>query len=259
MKRHTFSVLLASSTIVLLALFHPGMAASTVKVTFHVESPDTPVNLIELFSSEGCSSCPPADAWLAALRGNPQLWRQFVPLEFHVDYWNNLGWQDRLSQSMFTRRQNEYASAWGSNQVYTPEFVLNGREWKAGYLGGRDLPKAGTARVGVLSVSMSAPHRFEVVFRPQEKSAEFVVSGVLLGNGLVSQVTAGENRGERLRHEFAVLQLKSEPMKKVGNGFSTELELTSPANVKAGSYSIAVWVTKAGSTQPIQATGGDLP
>ena len=76
--------------------------------------------LIELFSSEGCSSCPPAERWLGSLRTEPGLWRGFVPVAFHVDYWNRLGWPDRFSTREFTAREYDYAAAWHSDSVYTP-------------------------------------------------------------------------------------------------------------------------------------------
>src|SRR5271170_3697451 len=81
-------------------------------------------HLVELFSSEGCSSCPPADRWLSSLRQNESLWKSFVPLEFHVDYWNQLGWVDRNSKSAFTQRQRQYAQSWNRDTVYTPGVVL---------------------------------------------------------------------------------------------------------------------------------------
>src|ERR1017187_258248 len=76
------------------------------------------VALVELYTSEGCSSCPPAERWLAARRDDPGLWRDFVPIAFHVDYWNQLGWPDRFSTREFTQRQYALATAWGGDSVY---------------------------------------------------------------------------------------------------------------------------------------------
>ena len=94
------------------------------------ESGEKRVALVELFTSEGCSSCPPAERTLSKLTTHPSLWKTFVPVAFHVNYWDNLGWKDRLASVEFTRRQHTYASGWRSDTVYTPEFVLNGREWQ---------------------------------------------------------------------------------------------------------------------------------
>src|ERR1700758_572188 len=95
------------------------------------ESGPTQVNLLELYTSEGCSSCPPAEAWLGEFSESEDLWRAVVPVSFHVDYWDNLGWKDVFSSREFTQRQRLYAESWGSGSVYTPGFVLNGAEWQS--------------------------------------------------------------------------------------------------------------------------------
>src|SRR5258708_30257782 len=100
-------------------------------ITF--QSEDTPATLLELFTSEGCSSCPPADAWMSKLKTNPGLWKRVVPVVFHVDYWNGLGWPDRFAPAANTARQHRYAAAWRSNSVYTPGFVLNGHERRGSF------------------------------------------------------------------------------------------------------------------------------
>ncbi len=78
------------------------------------------VHLLELFTSEGCSSCPPAEAWLSKLKDDPRLWRDFVPLAFHVDYWDGLGWRDPFASKVWTARQYQYSARWKSSTVYTP-------------------------------------------------------------------------------------------------------------------------------------------
>ena len=92
----------------------------------------TQVALLELFTSEGCSSCPPAERWLAGFRTAPGLWREVVPVAWHVTYWDDLGWKDIYAAKAFTARQYAYASLWHSDSVYTPCLVRNGRDWHAG-------------------------------------------------------------------------------------------------------------------------------
>src|SRR5213592_2697372 len=116
------------------------------------ESGKTQTSLIELFTSEGCSSCPPAEKWMSALKTNPDLWKKVVPIAFHVDYWDHLGWRDRFSKPQFTERQRRYAAAWGGDSIYTPGFVLNGREWR-GCIGGPAWPTA-SEKVGALRVTL---------------------------------------------------------------------------------------------------------
>ena len=85
------------------------------------------VNVLELYTSEGCSSCPPADRWLSGLKQDDRLWREIIPIAFHVDYWNYIGWQDRFSSPVYSERQRHYARNKGLSTVYTPGFLLNGR------------------------------------------------------------------------------------------------------------------------------------
>jgi hypothetical protein len=124
--------------------------------------------LLELYSSEGCSSCPPADQWLAALRSHAGLWKTFTPIEFHVDYWNRLGWIDRFSLNAFTARQQAYSIEWQTPSVYTPGFVLGGTEWKQPNAVVLPLPGAssGRPRVGQLKVDQLSPSRYRLRFGP---------------------------------------------------------------------------------------------
>jgi hypothetical protein len=85
------------------------------------------VTLMELYTSEGCSSCPPAEVWFSELKDAPGLWKIFVPVAFHVDYWDNLGWPDKYASAAFTARQRSYAAEWRSENVYTPELVSGGK------------------------------------------------------------------------------------------------------------------------------------
>src|SRR5437867_7110380 len=96
------------------------------------ESGPQKVRLLELFTSQGCSSCPPAEAWLSQLKSNPRLWKNFVPLAFHVDYWDRLGWRDPFAAKEWTARQYQYSANWKSESVYTPGFVLRSEERRVG-------------------------------------------------------------------------------------------------------------------------------
>src|SRR3984885_2652041 len=125
------------------------LVATANDVTF--QSTDKQVSLIELYTSEGCSSCPPAEAWLSHLTNQPGLWTDFVPVAFHISYWNNLGWRDKFSSDEFSQRQNDYAQAWSAQNIYTPEFVLNGKEW-SNWFGFRNIPSFAD-KVGILRVS----------------------------------------------------------------------------------------------------------
>ena len=209
-----------------------------------IESPLTRAHLIELYTSEGCSSCPPADAWLRGLKSERGLWREFVPVAFHVNYWDNLGWPDRLASPRFTQRQRDYAAVWRANSVYTPGFVLDGREWRD-----RVLPRASGEKAGVLKVRV-AEDRASVSFPASGRKLEAHL--VWLTGEVVNDVKAGENRGSKLRHDFVVLSLESRPID-AASGVAT---FTTPKPTEA--KAVAAWITEAGHAEPLQAGGGAL-
>ena len=217
-------------------------------------SGETKTRLVELYTSEGCSSCPPAEAWLGTLREAPGLWRDFVPVAFHVVYWDRLGWRDRFASKAGTEREYAYADAWGSSSVYTPCFVQDGAEWRESF--GRHAPVAATEKVGVLSVECADDGACRVNFTPMAgvSRADYDVHVAQLGGGITSPVRAGENEGRTLRHEFVALSLQHA---KLANG-SAELALTPVSIAGVTRRSLAVWVTRRGELAPVQATGGWL-
>ncbi len=209
--------------------------------------------LIELYTSEGCSSCPPAERWLAGLRHDPGLWSDFVPVAFHVNYWDNLGWTDRFASREFTARQYALAARWGSGSVYTPCFVRNGAEWHPS-----DRTAVEDRTTGVLAATVDPDSgACRVEFSPVEKTpADYEAHVALLGAGLVSNVTAGENEGETLRHEFVALALADAPMKSDDAHAVVEMQLPESKTGGADRRAVAVWITRRGKLAPLQATGG---
>ncbi|HTV42360.1 MAG TPA: DUF1223 domain-containing protein [Candidatus Sulfotelmatobacter sp.] len=216
--------------------------------------------LLELYTSEGCSSCPPAERWVSELKGAPGLWNEFVPVVFHVDYWNNLGWRDKLSSPQFSDRQRGYARAWSAENIYTPEFVLNGREW-GNWLGSRGAPSASKNRVGILQVNSDDGKHWQVSFNPVENESvtDYEATVAVLVSGLNSEVTAGENSGRDLKHDFAVLSLVTCSLVSRTNGFRGTLVIDPDSKEVAGRRALAAWVTRRGELKPLQATGGWLP
>src|SRR5215831_9028607 len=133
------------------------------------ESGETQNSLLELFTSEGCSSCPPAEKWLSALKSSQDLWKKIVPIAFHVDYWDHLGWRDRFAKPDFTQRQQRYAAAWGGDSVYTPGFAVNGREWRGWFGGGGGL-RSSSEKIGKLGVTLSGDGKVAAIFVPTAAS-----------------------------------------------------------------------------------------
>ncbi len=95
-----------------------------------IQGPESRVQLVELFTSEGCSSCPRADATLLDLESHPDLWRTFAPVGLHVDYWDRLGWRDRFATVRNGQRQRNYARAGLASGAYTPGWFVGGQEWR---------------------------------------------------------------------------------------------------------------------------------
>lgn len=234
-----------------------GVPANAAPMVF--QSSERQTALLELYTSEGCSSCPPAEAWLSKLKTASGLWNEFVPVAFHVDYWNNLGWRDKLSNEQFSDRQRSYAQAWAAENIYTPEFVLNGREWH-NWFGFRGIPSASTAKAGVLRASSLDGKHWLADFVPAQKgTADYDVTAALLVSDLRSDVTAGENSGRHLNHDFVVLSLITRPLTSQTNGFQGTFILDADPKGITGRLALAVWVTPGKRLVPLQATGGWLP
>jgi hypothetical protein len=209
------------------------------------ESGQTRTHLIELFTSQGCSSCPPAEAWLSKLKNEPGLWKDFVPVAFHVDYWDRLGWRDPFASKEWTARQYHYSENWKAESVYTPGFVLDGREWA-----GRSIPAAATENPGVLKLSIK-DQKLVAEFNSKSNGFKDVDLHVAtLGFDLTTKVGAGENSGRNLRQDFVVLSISNQ---KMSNG-KTEFVFNPDSRARA----IAAWITAPNQIEPIQTVGGWL-
>ena len=173
----------------------PGCSAHSGAIVPHV---------VELYTSEGCSSCPPADRWLAGLRDRPDV----VPLAFHVDYWDRLGWVDRHASPLWTRRQLEVVARAGARAVYTPQVLLDGRD----YRGWPALPAA--AEPARISLSLRRDGAAYVAEAARPDGAPAVLAGywAVTEDGHVSKVRAGENLGATLHHDAVVRELLAVPV-----------------------------------------------
>jgi hypothetical protein len=199
-----------------LAAWGPRM--SPVAAARDAGAPTGPVPiLVELFTSEGCSSCPPADTLLTRLTREKTIGSaEIVTLGFHVDYWDRLGWKDRFSSATFTARQDRYAAAWRTDRIYTPQAVVDGRVEFVGTDVGKALDalaeasKRPHARVALSFAPATGvqPRTLQVAVEPPAGAA--YSADVLLAvaeDGLSSQVTAGENASRRLEHTGVVRTL----------------------------------------------------
>ena len=195
----------------------------------------TPV-LVELFTSEGCSSCPPADRFLQQLDQQPRPGADVIVLSEHVDYWNHIGWKDPFSSHFFSERQSAYAKRFGLDSVYTPEMVVDGTSEFVG----SDSSKADhvfqtVTRTPKLSVRLS-----DVSFEPPRTLRVHIETGTLDGsynlpaadayvavamNHAQSQVSGGENAGHQLTHVSVVQSLIKVAELKRGQGLKQDVAL----------------------------------
>lgn len=220
------------------------------------ESGPQRVSVLELYTSEGCSSCPPADRWLSELKQDKRLWKRLIPVAFHVDYWNYIGWPDQFSSVAFSDRQRRYASSKGLSTVYTPGFLLNGAEWRS-FFGLRHLSLDDDADAGDLTVKVDQQN-VQATYEPAGKSVEKPVLNIaVLGFDLVTKVESGENRGKQLRHDFTVLGYSTVPMSEESGVYSATMQLPD-ISTQAPRTGIATWINEQGDQTPVQAAGGWL-
>lgn len=200
--------------------------------------------LIELYTSEGCSSCPPADKWLSQLENHPKLFSEIIPMAFHVDYWDYIGWKDKFASNKYSKQQKQHRIEGNTSQVYTPQIVKNGKEDRSWRYQSRGVST--NKKVGKLIVDVIDDTAY-INFKPQQKYTALVAHVALLGSGFESQITAGENDDKILKHDFVVLGHKQKDSNI--NRWSIKL----PTSKKlAKRFSVAVWITKPNSLKPIQ-------
>ncbi len=212
----------------------------------------TKVVLVELFTSEGCSSCPPAEKWMNSLKDDSRLWKQFVPVAFHVDYWDYIGWKDPFANSANGIRHRKYQQQGNIRTVYTPGIIIDGEEWRNWHYK-RHVPLSDKT-VGKLDVVVRG-NNVSAEFTPEdERVTEWELNVALLGFNLSSFVRAGENSGRKLEHQFVVLSHQ----RKISDKRSWQVKLPAINTDSVMRTGLAVWVNKKGQQAPVQATGGWL-
>jgi hypothetical protein len=233
-----------------------GTVVSAGAQSLHLESPGPRVSLLELYTSEGCSSCPPADRWISELRDDPRLWREVVPVAFHVDYWDYIGWRDRFASPAYGNRQRDYARNRHVGTVYTPGFVLAGKEWRSWFY--RPVLKVDKGvEAGNLKLSVDG-QRAQMKFTPSVPvSTELEMHVAILGFDLKTEVRSGENGGRTLEHDFVVLGYRSLPTIRENSIHTASFILPEP-RVASNRKAIAAWLSAPGDPSPIQVVGGWL-
>ncbi len=223
------------------------------------QSPAHAVALLELYTSEGCSSCPPADRWLSRIARDGPGPDRVVPLAFHVDYWDRLGWKDRFGSPRFTERQYALARQAGSRSVYTPGVFLNLAEFR-GWASTRfdealraanDKPARADIRLEldrVAAAQLAITADFRLNSGAPESAQAFVA---LYEQRLSTDVKAGENRGVVLQHDYVVREWIG-PIEIKGSA-TLRRTLALERDWKFGDLGVAAFVQDAGGRQVMQA------
>lgn len=177
------------------------------------DSPDNRVALLELYTSQGCSSCPPAERWLSSLKDSGISSEQIIPLAFHVTYWDYIGWRDRFGSSHYDDRQRRIAAYNKQRTIYTPQFVLAGDDYRSYATFSSDI-RAVVSKPASLDLKITVQKNqsgfIDVMLSASANGnnlSEVPLYLVLYENNLQSKVEDGENEGKLLHHDYVVRQL----------------------------------------------------
>jgi hypothetical protein len=217
------------------------LPAAALAQTCELQAAAQPLAVIELYTSEGCSSCPPADRWLSTLKGRNDV----IALAFHVNYWDRLGWPDRFATPAITERQHQLAQTSGSSYVYTPQVVMNGRDL-------RNWSGASIARPAASKVALSMKREGNTVTANVGAGGERLAGyWAVLEDGHSTRVKAGENNGETLKHDHVVTLYK--PVEAWAGKDDKQWSLALPPANAGATRRVVFVVTDATSQRPVQA------
>lgn len=229
-----------------------GAVPAAVQADCRAQSSGQTVAVIELYTSEGCDSCPPADHWLSGIDLPAS---SAIALALHVDYWDRLGWKDRFATAGFTARQYEQMRRQGSEFVYTPQVLVQGRDFRQ--WGVRGEPAAAVAAInaqparatiGLAAEVSKATARIDVSVSAVQARDRARTAIVMVQDRLVSTVSAGENAGKRLTHDHVVRQWHAAPGLDSAGELHERITFALPA--EGGPLSV-VAVTEDGATGEI--------
>ncbi len=222
-----------------------------------IKSGEFKASVVELYTSEGCSSCPPADKFLSRL-GKTEESDKIIPLAFHVDYWDYIGWKDPYASAEYTQRQRVVARVNSQSSIYTPEFVVDGAEARGSQKitdkvsAAYNSPAEANITLKLTDVDagkLSARVSIENVSYAGDDMPEVYLA--IFENGLSSSIDAGENRGKRLKHDYVVRHL-SLPQETI-SGQQHHFELQLDSSWKRSELGVTVVVKLQNSGRTLQA------
>jgi hypothetical protein len=229
--------------------------ADAATASCSVRSGPTATPVVELFTSEGCNSCPPADRWMSTLKADPGV----VALAFHVDYWDRLGWKDRFASPAYTQRQAQTQASSGARFSYTPQVLVDGadrKDWPriAAPLSGSSSSSRSQRPAARVDVTLTREaDRFSATIVPASGApARLAAYWALTENGHSTAVKAGENEGVTLKHDYVVREYRPVAAWNAANPVTLRFEPSTPRDA-ALPAEVNLVVVDADSGRPLQA------
>jgi len=226
-------------------------ASETETETLTLESSTNVPTFIELYTSQGCSSCPPADRYLNSLKKKKGLFTDFIPMAFHVDYWDYLGWKDPFASAQHSNRQRLYKARNKSNSVYTPQFIVSDQEWRGFF----------KRRKADLNSQFKNPKKLSVEFDGREIKAEYAADKTflylhtaILGIGTETSIPRGENAGRTLKQDFIVLS--HETFRSDNNTWQFNIQ---QPKASVSDIALVTWISTKPDSRPLQAVASYIP
>jgi hypothetical protein len=234
--------------------------------TITFESSTEAAAMVELYTSEGCSSCPPAERWFSSLYNNENLWTTLFPVAFHVDYWDYLGWKDPFASPSFSLRQRKYEHYRHTNNVATPGFVVDGKGWN-GWFRGQSLPDIQSmnnsgGNSDVIKAEFNGLNvRVNFSTLPESDTLKNTpkVHVAILAFDIVIPVKGGENRGRDLKHDFVVVGYQDSYLMQSGDDWQVNVKRPDTHQYDEYRQAAVIWVSDGDDPRPVQVAGGWLP
>jgi len=237
-----------------LTVFFLTAVLSNTLVAQTFKSGENKVTLMELYTSQGCSSCPPADKWLSNLKQEKTLFTKFIPLAFHVTYWNYIGWNDIFATTKNDNRQRTYSNeVWYKNSVYTPQFIIDTKEYRQ-WFNNKNLPQFSDKYAGNLDLLLDDKNNLTIKYHNKDiQNKDVIINVAVAGFDYSILIKRGENSHKTLEHDFVVLE-HIEKESRINNNFlEYSIQLPIINNIK-NKKALIVWINDKNHNQ-LQAVG----
>lgn len=235
--------------LILIVLIIPVSMKSVAAEPVTISSTKEHTHFVELYTSQGCNSCPPAEHWISQFTDNKNLWKSIIPLNFHVNYWDYLGWKDPFGSPVFSQRQRTYVAQGKARIVATPGFMIDGKGWQ-GWFRGSAFPKPSIQSPNTLTATIDNTQvrlHFDSI-----ADKDLIAHVAILGFGIETKVKAGENKNRVLSHDFVVIGYQQGNMKMDDKSSFIKLPLPIPVKVDTTNTAVVFWVSKKEDQTPLQ-------